>query len=117
MSDPRSPPLEELLRDPAWTGQRSWLKRVAAALVVDAASADDLAQQTLLAALEQPPADATQPRAWLATVARNLARRFGTSERRRAARERIAALPERVAATDEVVARAALGVEVWTGVL
>ncbi len=117
MSDPRSPPIEELLRGEAWAEHRSWLKQLAAALVVDAASADDLAQQTLLAALERPPADATQPRAWLATVARNLARRFGTSERRRAARERIAAVPERVPATDEIVARAALQVEVATAVL
>jgi len=117
MSDPRSPPIEELLRGEAWSGHRSWLKRLAAALVVDAASADDLAQQTLLAALERPPADLTQPRAWLAAVARNLARRFGTSEARRAARERSAAAPERLPATDEIVARAALQVEVATAVL
>src|SRR6188768_3466990 len=96
--------------------QRAWLRRLAASLVVDAARADDVAQQALIVALEKPPAAGTS-RAWLATVARNLARRLGASERTRAAHERAAATPERLPATDEVVARAALETEVALAVL
>jgi RNA polymerase sigma-70 factor (ECF subfamily) len=97
--------------------QRAWLRRLAASLVVDAAHADDVAQQALVAALEKPPVAGGAPRAWLATVARNLARKLGASERTRAAHERAAATPERLPATDEVVARAALETEVALAVL
>jgi len=97
--------------------QRAWLRRLAASLVVDAAHADDVAQQALVAAFEKPPAGGGAPRAWLATVARNLARKLGASERTRAAHERAAATPERLPATDEVVARAALETEVALAVL
>jgi RNA polymerase sigma-70 factor (ECF subfamily) len=96
--------------------QRAWLRRLAASLVVDAARADDVTQQALIVALEKPPA-AGASRAWLATVARNLARKLGARERARAAHERAAATPERLPATDEVVARAALETEVALAVL
>jgi RNA polymerase sigma-70 factor (ECF subfamily) len=102
--------LDPLLR------QRAWLRRLAASLVVDAARADDVAQQALIVALEKPPAGGA-PRAWLATVARNLARKLGASERTRTVHERAAAKPERLPATDEVVARAALETEVALAVL
>lgn len=39
-----------------------------------AADADDLVQDTMLRALERPPADPTAPRPWLVTVCMNLAR-------------------------------------------
>jgi RNA polymerase sigma factor (sigma-70 family) len=110
MDDGTTARIDPLLR------QRAWLRRLAASLVVDAARADDVAQQALIVALEKPPA-AGASRAWLATVARNLARRLGASERTRAAHERAAATPERLPATDEVVARAALETEVALAVL
>ena len=97
--------------------QQAWLRRLAASLAVDAAAADDLVQQSLLAALERPPADAERPRAWLATVARNLARRFGAADRAREERERVAATSERQPASDEVLERATLQHEVSAALL
>jgi RNA polymerase sigma factor (sigma-70 family) len=51
--------------------QSGWLRRFARALVGDAAAAEDLAQETMLSALRRPAPGGG--RAWLATVARNLA--------------------------------------------
>ncbi len=61
-----------------------WLKGLARALTRDANEADEVEQETWLAALSHPPArERGDVRAWLATVARNLVRR-----RRRAAARR-----------------------------
>ena len=106
-----TPSIEALLR------HHAWLRRLAASLVVDAAQADDVTQQTLLTALEHPPQDGRHPRAWLATVVRRLVRDAGTSARRREERERRAATPEGQLATDDVVAQAALHQEVSAAVL
>src|SRR4051812_3125660 len=79
--------------------QAGWLRRFARALVGDRAAAEDLAQETMLSALRRPAAD--RGRAWLATVARNLAvDRF----RGRARRER---REEAVHAADPAAARVA----------
>jgi RNA polymerase sigma factor (sigma-70 family) len=51
--------------------QAGWLRRFARALVGDPAAAEDLAQETMLSALSRPAS--AGGRAWLATVARNLA--------------------------------------------
>jgi RNA polymerase sigma-70 factor (ECF subfamily) len=114
MEEPATTPLPDL---GALLRHRAWLRRLAASLVVDAASADDLAQQTLLAALERPPPRADAPRAWLAAAVRNLARKLVSSERSRVARERLAAASEATPSTDEVVARAAIEHDVSTAVL
>ncbi|HEY8925138.1 MAG TPA: RNA polymerase sigma factor, partial [Polyangia bacterium] len=61
--------------------QAGWLRRFARALVGDATAAEDLAQDTMVSVLRRP----SQPagRAWLATVARNLAvDRFRVGARR-----------------------------------
>lgn len=61
--------------------QAGWLRRFARALVSDAAAAEDLAQETMVSALHGPAQGGG--RAWLATVARNLAvDRFRGSTRR-----------------------------------
>jgi RNA polymerase sigma-70 factor (ECF subfamily) len=61
--------------------QAGWLRRFARALVEDAAAAEDLAQETMLSVLRRPAPRGG--RAWLATVARNLAvDRFRGSTRR-----------------------------------
>ena len=96
-----SPSPEQLLEHAAW------LRRLAGTLVLDAARADDVTQQTLLEALQRAPARVEHSRAWLATVARNFARAIGRGERRREGIERAAARPESVPASDEVVARTA----------
>src|SRR5262245_23546059 len=83
-----------------------WVRRVAAHLVVDAARADDLAQQTLLTALAQPPGDADHPRAWLGSVARSLARRMQRADERRARHESAAVSPRSGPPVHEVVVHA-----------
>lgn len=65
------------------TAQAGWIRELAGQLVSDQARADDVAQETLLAAWSSPPRDRTGLRAWLSTVARNVARRAGRSDRRR----------------------------------
>src|SRR3954451_21063892 len=68
----------------ALLAQAGWLRRFARALVQDTASAEDLAQETLLSAGGRPAGGGG--RAWLSTVARNLAVdrfRHGTRRERR----------------------------------
>ncbi len=84
----------------------AWVRRVAAHLVVDAARADDVAQQTLLAALTQPPKRTDAPRAWLASVVRSLARRAARSKQRRERHESAAPPAGPAPSVHEVVARA-----------
>ncbi len=84
-----------------------FLRNVARSLLLDEQQADDVVQQTLLAALEKPPAEQGNLKGWLASVTRNLAlmRRRGEGRRRR--REEAVARPERdaVPTPDEVQAR------------
>src|SRR5262245_48236445 len=84
----------------------SWVRALARALVADAATADDLAQETLLAALERGGDESPMPRRWLAAVLRNLARRAHRGDARRAARESATARPEALPSAHELVERA-----------
>jgi RNA polymerase sigma-70 factor (ECF subfamily) len=71
--------------------QTAWVRRLARSLVRDEASADDLVQDTFVAALRRPPPNAEQDaglRAWIAHVLRNLAFRRKRDEYRREQRER-----------------------------
>lgn len=91
-------PVETLL------SHRAWVRALASALA-QPADADDLEQETWLAALSRPPDDAA-PKAWLATVLRRTASKLRRALARRATRERVAARPEATAATADLVARA-----------
>jgi len=72
-----------------------WIRRLCARLVSDPSSADDLAQETYLAASEAAPEQGIRSmRAWLSGVVRNLWRDQRRSEQRRARRERTVARPE-----------------------
>ena len=86
---------------------RPFVTALARSLVRDESRADDVVQQTLLAAIEKPPEHSGNLKAWLASVTRNLAlmRRRGEGRRRR--REEAVARPERdsVPSPDEVHAR------------
>ena len=82
-----------------------FVRALAHTLVRDAARADDIAQETWVAALEHPPRTAQSPRGWLLTGLRNFARRFARAEVRRARWEGAAARPEPVPSTHEIVAR------------
>jgi RNA polymerase sigma factor (sigma-70 family) len=80
---------EELL------AEAGFLQRLARELVSDAHAATDLAQETLVVALERPPRAEGSLRGWLATVAANLARNARRSQRRREQREQFVARSER----------------------
>lgn len=70
---------------------REWVRRLARSLATTAADADDVEQQTWLAAISSAPTEPRSLRGWLTTVARNAARKLGREHSRR--RRRDAALP------------------------
>src|SRR5262245_54456180 len=71
--------------DPAeLLAETEWLRALAAHLVRDPGAADDVAQDTAVAAIRHPPEGERRP--WLARVARNFARQRHRSETRRARR-------------------------------
>lgn len=109
------------LLDSELLGEIRWLRRLAGALVLDAASADDLVQQALLQALERRDgrhaAPLATPRAWLRVVLRHGAARLLRTEHRRAVRESRAAPPPLPEPPDELVARAELHHRVTTTLL
>jgi len=91
--------------------QTGWLRALAWNLVGDSHRAEELTQDTLLTALDRPPRQAAEGvalRAWLAKVARNLARSTHRGDRHRAAREAASARSERLPSVDEAVERTEL---------
>ncbi len=91
-----------------------WLRRLARALTDDDSSADDLTQEVWLRTLGQPAP--RSPRAWLATVLRNVVSNRRLSDSRRAAREaavheqRQVPSPETIAQRTEAAERVARAV-------
>lgn len=98
MSRAADPSAEELL------AHADWLRRLARALVGDAA-ADDVVQETYEVALTTPPKKEGALRPWLGGVARNLARMSKRAGARRAAREEQVIAPD-APTPEELVARA-----------
>lgn len=85
---------------------RPWIRSLALRLVRDAARADDLVQETFLAALEQRPSAGRSLRPWLRSV---LTRRFAfglRSDERRRARERESAAHEELPSSSELAEEA-----------
>ena len=80
-----------------------WLRRFAVALVKDLDAADDIVQDTLVAAWQRPAENTGRP--WLARVARNLAIDLWRSSDRRARRELAATATDidTVASPDELI--------------
>ncbi len=74
-------PLDTLL------AHRDWVRAVARAVVRDPSAADDVEQETWLAALRAPPRHDGSLRGWLGAVVRSRARRIGRADARRFARE------------------------------
>ena len=66
---------------------RAWLAKVARVLVARSDEIDDVLQQTFTQALANPPRHATNVRAWLGTIARNVVRSDVRSRKAREARE------------------------------
>lgn len=69
----------------------NFVHRLARALAGTSADADDLAQATWTAALQADRRELRSPRAWLATIVRNLARNLARGEQRRLHYENLAA--------------------------
>jgi RNA polymerase sigma-70 factor (ECF subfamily) len=89
MSAPKpSTDLEALL------AHAGWVSRLARSLVVDPNLADDVVQQSWVAALDHPPRHGSNLRAWWAQVVRNTARQLGRKESRLALREKVAPRPK-----------------------
>ena len=82
-----------------------FVRRLARGLVAQSADADDLVQQTFAAALAARPGMVASTRAWLGTLARNLASNARRTAARRARREALAAAGERGPSPDEILAR------------
>ncbi len=89
-------PIETLL------AHREWVRSVARAVVRDESAADDVEQETWLAALTTPPHHAGALRGWLGAVVRSRARRAGRSDARRERREIVAARGEATAPAAEL---------------
>ena len=85
---------------------QGWVRSLAASLVHDEASAEDVAQETWLTALENPPPRRAGLASWLARVVRSRAFDLFRAESRRATRERRAARREAVAAAPDAAAEA-----------
>lgn len=106
------PPRTALAADSV-AAQSGWVRAVARNLVRDPWGAEDVAQETLLAALAAPPRDVPDDshlRAWLGRVAYNLSRLDLRSGGRRRAREKVVARCEALpSASEELEAVAARG--------
>lgn len=95
---------------------REWVRRLAIALV-GSQGADDLEQEVWLGALRRPARRLIDPQAWLATIARNAARKGHRGDSRRDARERAVAGPTSAPGVDELAQRAELERELSARVL
>ncbi|HVS09663.1 MAG TPA: RNA polymerase sigma factor, partial [Planctomycetota bacterium] len=107
---PTGPSLEVLLAN------AGWMRRLARRLARDEGEAEDLVQETWLAALRRGPGE-EPPASWLAQVLRNLASKAERSRRHRRSREALAARPEKLASTAELYERARLQRELASAVL
>jgi RNA polymerase sigma-70 factor (ECF subfamily) len=81
------------------------IRRLALGIVADSSTADDVVQETLVAAVERPPRAGVPLAPWLARVARNVAWKLRRGDARRGRRESLSARPDAVPA-DESLARA-----------
>jgi RNA polymerase sigma-70 factor (ECF subfamily) len=86
-------------------GEAEWLSRLARKLVGDPVEADDVVQDTWIAALKSRPERGTPLRPWLTAVARNFARMRRRAESAREVRERTRARDEDTATPAELAGR------------
>jgi RNA polymerase sigma factor (sigma-70 family) len=85
-----------------------WMRKLASHLVHDTATAEDLVQDTWVAALRSPPDPARPPRPWLAQVLRNLVRSGVRHDSRRRDREAAVQLGEQAPSAQDVLERTQL---------
>src|SRR5438034_363306 len=79
--------------------QSAALRSMVRALIADDATADDVVQETWLAAMEYPERPGFAPGAWLRGIARNIVRHMRRGDRARTRRESTSARREQVPAT------------------
>ncbi|MCA9000982.1 MAG: sigma-70 family RNA polymerase sigma factor, partial [Planctomycetes bacterium] len=91
------PDMERLLT------HQDWLRSLARRLVGDAATAEDLVQETWMAAMKSPPDPSRPARPWLAGGVRRLASMRARGEGRRARRQNEAAKMDILPSTAELV--------------
>ena len=84
--------------------QQTSLRTLARSLALNDEAADDVVQETWLAALDKPPHRFRNLNGWLRTVTRNVASRFRRREGQRQRRESIVARPEATFPPDEAAA-------------
>lgn len=82
-----------------------FMRALARSLVGDAARADDVVQDAMLAALEHRPRDPDRMRPWLGKIVRNFAFRAHRTEERRGRREGAAPPRPPVPSAEEILAR------------
>lgn len=97
--EPRTahPELERLLT------HQDWLRSLARKLVGDPQAAEDLVQETWMAAMKSPPDPARPARPWLAGVVRRLASMRARGEGRRARRQNAVAVSDELPSTADLV--------------
>ncbi|MBI3817828.1 MAG: sigma-70 family RNA polymerase sigma factor [Planctomycetes bacterium] len=100
--DTQRPPLD----DDDLKLQVAWVRRLAFNLLRDAHVADDVAQDTMAAALEHDLDLDASPRGWLATVTRNFVRQTLRIRARRTAREQAAARSQQLPSASDALERA-----------
>lgn len=83
-----------------------WIRSLARQLVRDVAAADDLVQETLLAALERRPDDRQPLRPWLGTILRRRVALTHRGDQRRREREQREARAEALPSAEELASRA-----------
>lgn len=88
------------------TTDLDWVRALCARLCFDRTDGDDLAQEVWRAAMQGQPGRGVPVRAWLAGIAKNLARMLRRTEGRRERRERAVARAETIADTAQLVAEA-----------
>lgn len=100
MSEPSGP-----LEAGEYARHGRFVRRLALRLAADEAAAEDLEQETWLAALQTPPGHSANLRSWFARVVRNKFVQRVRSESRRRAREEGRASEDQAADTAEIVER------------
>lgn len=80
-----------------------WVRELAQRLVRDSHAADDLTQETMLAAIENRDTETRSPRAWLGRVLRNVLWERVRQNQRRQAREQVVAKQNVTASSAELV--------------
>lgn len=82
----------------------AWVRGLARSLVADDSRADDVAQETWLTALREPPRASGSVRSWLGSVVRSRAIDASRSDRRRARREEVASRTEATGSAHDAAA-------------